>query len=83
MDEAWDIGCVKLVETTFDGNTGIFAGIWIGIWLMMIFQLMAVKHTGFFQFVIIKSLIMLKIRNVRFKMKKNRGFYYFIAQFSV
>lgn len=45
MSDAWDTGCIKMLESTFDSNTAMFCGIWVIIWICMIIQLVAVRHT--------------------------------------
>lgn len=45
MTDAREEGCIRKLEITFDSNTGLFCGIWIGIWFYMLIQLASVRHT--------------------------------------
>lgn len=46
MPDGRDIGCIAKLESFFSAETGLFCGVWIGIWFYMILQLCAVRHTG-------------------------------------
>ena len=46
MADGRDIGCIAKLESFFSAETGLFCGVWIGIWFYMILQLCAVRHTG-------------------------------------
>merc|ERR1712186_45188 len=36
IDDAWDTGCIQMLQSAFDSNTPMISGIWVVIWISMI-----------------------------------------------
>ncbi len=46
MTESYEIGCVKKMAIWTSDNTATLAGAWVLIWLVIVFEIVAVAHSG-------------------------------------
>lgn len=46
MNEAYEVGCVKKMAIWTSDNTPTLAGVWVLIWLVIVFEIVAVAHSG-------------------------------------
>jgi len=45
MNEAYEVGCVKKMAIWTSDNTPTLAGVWVLIWLVIVFEIVAVAHS--------------------------------------